>query len=308
VPTATRTELTLVVMAAGMGRRFGGTKQIAPVGPFGESLLEYTLHDAALVGFGRVVFVIRPEIESLFRERIGRRVEAALATRYVFQELHDLPAGFALPTGREKPWGTGHAVLSARHEIQGPFAVVNGDDFYGRGSLRAIADFLRSTRDDSFGRHALVGFPIENTLTEHGCVARGLCAVSSDGTLLGITERTRIRRQDDSAEYAVDASSWQPIARGTAVSMNLWGFLPSMMSELERRFPEFLRAMDDPLQSEYFLPAVVDSLVKAGRATVRVLPTDDRWFGITYREDSGGVSTAIQTLVECGEYPTRLWG
>ena len=304
-------EPTLLVMAAGMGKRFGGIKQIEPVGSSGESLLEYTLYDAALAGFRRVVFVIRREIEVHFRERIGQRIGSAMEASYVFQDLLDLPSGCTLPAGRDKPWGTGHAVLSARREIDGPFAVVNGDDFYGRGSLRAVADFLRSACDDELYRYALVGFPIENTLTQHGCVGRGVCAIGPDGTLLGITERTRIRPchdVNDSAEYAVDGEDWQPIARGTPVSMNLWAFTPSMMSELERRFPEFLRSMDDPLRSEFFLPAVVDTLIQEERTSVQVLPTSDRWFGITYREDCGSVMESIQTLVHRGEYPARLWG
>ena len=303
-------EPALLVMAAGMGKRFGGIKQIEPVVPGGESLLEYTLYDAALVGFRRVVFVIRREIEALFRERIGQRIGSAMEASYVFQDLHDLPTGFTLPAGRDKPWGTGHAVLSARREIGGPFAVVNGDDFYGRGSLRAVADFLRSACDDELYRYALVGFPIENTLTEHGCVGRGVCAVRPDGTLLGISERTRIRPRpvDNSAEHSVEGDAWQPIARGTPVSMNLWGFTSRMMSELERRFPEFLRSMGDSLRCEYFLPAVVDALIQERRASVQVLPTHDRWFGITYREDCGSVMKAIQTLVHRGEYPARLWG
>jgi hypothetical protein len=299
---------TLVVMAAGMGSRFGGNKQLAPVGPSGEPLLEYTLHDAARVGFGRVVFVIRPELEDLLRERMGERVEAVIPTSYVYQDLHDLPTGFPLPAGRTKPWGTGHAVLAARHQVQGPFAVVNGDDFYGRESLRVMADFLCSACDDDLYRYALVGFPIENTLTAHGSVSRGLCDVSPDGMLAGITERTRIRPRNDSAEYAVDDTSWRPIPRGTSVSMNLWGFGASMMTELARRFPELLRALPDPLKSEYFLPAVVDSLIKEGRAAVRVLPTKDRWFGLTYREDTASVAKAIQALIDRGEYPERLWG
>jgi hypothetical protein len=307
-PTSTShvgTGPTLVVMAAGMGARFGGIKQVEPVGPGGESLLEYSLYDAARAGFGRVVFVIRREIEALFRERIGRRIEHAIETCYAFQALDDLPGACAVPGGRSKPWGTGHAVLSARHEVCGPFAVVNGDDFYGRRSFAAIADFLRSADGR---RHALVGYAVEKTLTEHGLVARGLCAVDGEGRLAGITERTRIRPRAGAAEYTTDGVSWHPIPRGTRVSMNLWGFAPGMMGELERRFLDFLATMPDPLRSEYFLPAVVDALIGEGQASVVVLPTDDPWFGLTFREDLPHVREAVRALIADGEYPERLWG
>lgn len=302
------TKPTLVVMAAGIGSRYGGLKQIDPVGPNGEILIEYSLYDAVRAGFGRVVFVIKREIEQVFRQRIGSKAERAIDTSYVFQELDDLPQGFALPAGRTKPWGTGHAALEARRVVDGPFAVINGDDFYGQASFQAIADFLKTARDDTKYRYAMVGYPVENTLTEHGHVARGVCAVDASGNLSGLVERTRIQSFNGEARYTEDGTDWQAIPKGTPVSMNLWGFTPSMMTELEQRFPEFLRTMADPLKAELYLPMVVDALIKEGRASVKVLPTDDRWFGVTYQQDKAAVGSAIAKLVESGQYPRQLWG
>lgn len=301
------TEPILVVMAAGSGSRYGGLKQVDPVGPNGEILIEYSLYDAVRAGFGRVVFVITRGIEQVFHERIGSKAERAIDTRYVFQELSDLPQGFALPAGRTKPWGTGHATLSARREVDGPFAVINGDDFYGRTSFAAIADFLRAARDDSKYRYAMVGYPVENTLTEHGHVSRGICAVDASGDLAGLSERTRIQSFGGEARFTEDGSTWHPIPRGTPVSMNLWGFTPSLMAELELRFPVFLGSMADPLKTELYLPTVVGALVNEGKASVKVLPTDDRWFGVTYQQDKAAVSSAIAKLIDCGQYPRELW-
>ncbi|MCU0607541.1 MAG: sugar phosphate nucleotidyltransferase [Candidatus Edwardsbacteria bacterium] len=298
----------LVVMAAGIGSRYGGLKQVDPVGPSGEILIEYSLYDAVRAGFGRVVFVITRPIEPVFRERVGERAKRAVEVRYAFQELDDLPAGFAVPAGRAKPWGTGHAALAARHDVDGPFAVINGDDFYGRNSFAAIAGFLHDARDDSKARYAMVGYPVENTLTEHGHVARGICQVDGNGLLQGITERTRIESRGGEAFSTEDGAAWHAIPRGTPVSMNLWGFTPGFLRELEARFPEFLKTMPDPSRSEYFLPGVVDAMVRAGAATVAVLPTDDRWFGVTYQQDKTAVAAAIARLVAAGAYPARLWG
>lgn len=299
---------TLVVMAAGIGSRYGGLKQVDPVGPSGEILIEYSLYDAVRAGFARVVFVITRPIEQVFRERVGERAGRAVEVRYAFQELSDLPAGFAAPAGRAKPWGTGHAALAARAHVDGPFAVVNGDDFYGRRSFQAIARFLTAARDDAKARYAMVGYPVENTLTEHGHVARGICAVDGDGLLTGITERTRIEPRGGGAAYTEDGAAWHDIPRGTPVSMNLWGFTPGFMRELGARFPQFLRSMPDPLRSEYFLPGVVDAMVREGAAAVAVLPTDDRWFGVTYQQDKEAVAAAIARMVADGAYPARLWG
>jgi dTDP-glucose pyrophosphorylase len=302
------TKPTLVVMAAGMGSRYGGLKQVAPVGPSGEIIVDYSLYDALQAGFGRVVFVIKREIEDVFRERVGRAAEKVMDTHYVFQELTDLPPGYALPENRVKPWGTGHAVLAARKAISGPFAVINGDDFYGRASFQAIADFLRTARDAEDGyQYALVGYPVENTLTENGHVSRGVCTVK-DGRLVDIVERTRIKAAGQDVRYTEDGEVWQAIPRGTPVSMNLWGFTPSLLLELEARFPAFLEtAKANPLKAEYFLPSVVDALIKEGKATADVLPTNERWFGVTYPEDLPLVKQAIVSHIEQGNYPDPLW-
>jgi len=295
-------------MAAGIGSRYGGLKQIDPIGPTGEIIIDYSLHDAIQAGFGRVVFVIKKELEEVFRERIGRQVEGRIDTRYAFQELTDLPEGFEVPEGRTKPWGTGHAVLAAREHIDAPFAVINGDDFYGRGAFQAIADFLRGAADGAgLSPFAMVGYPVENTLTDHGHVARGVCSVDATGKLVDIVERTRIERRDGGIAFTEDGQTWQPIAEGTPVSMNMWGFTPALMQALEARFPAFLEGAAGNLKAEYFLPSVVDAMVKEGRATVDVLPVRERWFGVTYQEDKPIVKAAIGKLVEAGTYPSPLW-
>lgn len=289
----------LVVMAAGLGSRYGGLKQIDPIGPTGEIIIDYSLHDAIEAGFGRVVFVIKRELEEVFRERIGRQVEGRIDTRYAFQELTDLPEGFTVPEGRTKPWGTGHAVLAAREHIDAPFAVINGDDFYGRDAFRAIADFLRGAADgNGLSPFAMVGYPVENTLTEHGHVARGVCRVDAAGKLVDIVERTRIERREGGIAFTEDGQTWQPLAEGTPVSMNMWGFTPALMKALEARFPAFLQAAGDNLKAEFFLPFVVDAMVQEGLATVDVLPVRERWFGVTYQEDKPLVKAAIGRLVD----------
>lgn len=298
----------LVVMAAGLGSRYGGLKQIDPIGPTGEIIIDYSLHDAIEAGFGRVVFVIKRELEEIFRERIGRQVEGRIDTRYAFQDLTDLPEGFTVPEGRTKPWGTGHAVLAARAHIDAPFAVINGDDFYGRDAFRAIADFLRgATGGEGLSPFAMVGYPVENTLTEHGHVARGVCRVDAQGRLLDIVERTRIERREGGIAFTEDGQTWQPLAEGTPVSMNMWGFTPALMRALEARFPAFLQGAGDNLKAEFFLPFVVDAMVQEGLATVDVLPVRARWFGVTYQEDKPLVKAAIGRLVEAGTYPSPLW-
>lgn len=299
---------TLVVMAAGIGSRYGGLKQIDPVGPGGEIIIDYALFDAIRAGFGRVVFVIKRELEQVFRERIGAHVEGRLDVHYVFQDITDLPQGFSVPEGRTKPWGTGHAVLAARNVVDGPFAVINGDDFYGRESLQVMADFLRNLPSQTTpAPYAMVGFAVENTVTDHGTVARGVCTSSAEGLLVDIVERTAVKPFADGIKYEADGA-WHPIPHGTPVSMNLWGFGPDFMGELARRFPAFLEgAAANPLKAEYFLPFVVDALLKEGEATVRILPTRDHWFGVTYQEDKPLVTAAIQELVAQGAYPAHLW-
>jgi len=301
---------TLVVMAAGIGNRYGGLKQIDPVGPNGEIIIDYSIYDALNAGFGRVVFVITEDIEEAFREKVGRTIEKRCETTYVFQKIEDVPGGFEVPPGRQKPWGTGHATLSCRNVVHSPFAVINADDFYGRSSYQTLGDYLRSAQDrDGMYDYCMVGYVLKNTLTEHGHVARGVCTVSQDGYLAEIHERRRIERFGEIAKYTEDGENWIEIPKGSVVSMNMWGFTPSLFSELEARFPQFLQKNSDSIQkAEYFLPDVVGDLLKEKRATVKVLATNERWFGVTYQQDKPRVKRAIRDLIRRGVYPEKLWG
>ncbi|MBL7200588.1 MAG: nucleotidyltransferase [Anaerolineae bacterium] len=299
----------LVVMAAGMGSRYGGLKQLDPVGPSGEIILDYSVYDALRAGFGRVVFVIKAEIEDAFREKVGRTIEGQCEVAYVFQRLDDVPEGFAVPPGRAKPWGTAHATYSARHVVDVPFAVINADDFYGRSSFQVLHDHLRTARDGNVHDYSMVGFKLENTLTEHGHVSRGVCTVDAEGYLQEVRERTRIQRSGDRIVYTEDGENWTEISREATASMNMWGFTPSLFSELETRFRSFLQEnVDRLLKAEFFLPDFVGRLTKEDRAQVKVLPTDERWFGVTYREDKPRVEQAVLDLIRQGIYPHNLWG
>ncbi|MBD3317369.1 MAG: nucleotidyltransferase [Chitinivibrionales bacterium] len=298
----------LVVMAAGVGSRYGGMKQIEPVGPSGEIVLDYAVFDAVRAGFGKVVFVIRQEIEEAFREKIGKTIERNVDTRYAYQSLDKLPDGYGLPEGRSKPWGTAHAVLCAAEEVDAPFAVINADDFYGKNSFKVLHEYLVNARDrDGIYDYCMVGFELSNTLTEHGHVSRGVCTIGDDGYLEGIVERTKIRRFGDEVKYAVSDEHWEPIPADSVVSMNMWGFTPSYMEELHRRFPRFLDQNIANPKAEYFVPTVVNELIEEGKARVRVLPTGDQWFGVTYKEDRRVVVDQIAQLVKNGVYPARLW-
>lgn len=305
----------LIVMAAGMGSRYGGLKQMDPVGTNGELIIDFSLYDAWKAGFEKVVFVIKKEMEADFRAIIDRGAGRKLQVEYVFQELRDLPAGYGVPEGRVKPWGTGHAVLAARTVTNQPFAVINADDFYGAEAFQNIYDFLKSAEDDSFRRYCMVGYRIENTLTENGHVARGVCIADESGYLKDITERTKIQRNDGVIQYEADAGEpgggtrWENIPEGTLVSMNLWGFTESMMAELSKRFPVFLdKALEEnPMKAEYFLPFVVDELIRGGQATVKVLTSTEKWHGVTYREDKESVMAALAEMKEKGRYPFDLW-
>jgi len=303
-------DITLVVMAAGIGTRYGGLKQIDPVGPNGEIILDYSAYDALAAGFDRIVFIIRRDLERAFRDRIGRAVEKRADVAYVIQELGDLPAGFAVPEGRTKPWGTGHAVLSCRNAVNAPFAVINADDYYGATSFATLAPYLRQARDiDGVGDHCMVGYALENTLSENGSVARGICELTPEGFLSDIRERTRIQRFDEGIRYAETDDRWAPLPPDAIVSLNLWGFTPSILAALESSFASFLRASADRLEkAEYFLPDVVGDLVKCGKARVKVLRTTEKWYGITYQEDRPLVQSAIRDLVRVGTYPDDLWG
>lgn len=300
----------LVIMAAGMGSRFGGLKQIEPVSDKGEIILDFSLYDAVMAGFKKVVFIIKEENEAAFRELIDARAGKYIDVEYAFQKLDDLPAGYAVPEGREKPWGTGHAVLAARKVVDGPFAVINADDYYGPGAFQTMYNFLEKAEDADKYQYCMVGFQIENTLTENGYVSRGVCQLDENSMLTDITERTKIQWQDEKIVFTEnDGETWEELPRGTFVSMNFWGFTSSMMREMEERFPAFLdKAMvENPMKGEYFLPGVVDQLIQEGKAEVKVLKSMDRWYGVTYKEDKESVVDALQSMKDKGEYPDVLF-
>ena len=293
---------TLLVLAAGMGSRYGGLKQMDGVGPHGEIIMDYSIEDAIRAGFGKVVFVIRHSFEQEFCSRInaahfGNRIEV----RYVFQELDCLPAGFAVPTGREKPWGTNHAILMAKEEIHEPFAIINADDFYGRDAFVVMAQHLQ-TLEHTTGRYCMVGYRLENTLSENGSVSRGVCETDAEGFLLGMTERTAIARTADGIAYRDADGSLHPLEPDTTVSMNLFGFTPDYFVESERLFVEFLREHGTELKSEYYIPFAVNTLLASGYARMQVLKTSAKWFGVTYKEDRPQVVARLKQLHDEGVY------
>lgn len=300
----------LVIMAAGMGSRYGGLKQIDPIDEQGHIIIDFSIYDAIKSGFEKVIFVIKKENEHDFKERIGNRIEKYVKVDYVFQDINDLPEGFKVPEGRIKPWGTGHAVLCCAGKVDGPMAVINADDYYGRTAFSKIYDFLANTRDDDKYNYAMVGYILENTLTDYGYVARGVCEINDDGYLVNIKERTRIEKKGDGAAYTEDGGqTWIPIPKGSIVSMNMWGFTNSILSELKKKFEVFLKEeiAKNPLKAEYFLPEVVGQLIKEDKARVRVLNSHDKWYGVTYKEDKEMVVKAISKLKESGLYPQNLW-
>lgn len=300
----------LVIMAAGMGSRYGGLKQIDPVDAEGHIIMDFSIYDAKRAGFEKVVFIIKKENEKDFRDAVGRRVEKVMKTAYVFQELENIPDGFEIPEGRVKPWGTAHAVLSALDEIDGPFAVINADDYYGPHAFQTIYDYLTTHEDDDKFRYTMVGYRLKNTVTDNGYVARGICTLDENKELVSVTERTRIEKRNGGIEYSEDdGKTWVPIDGETLVSMNMWGFTKSILDEIKNGFPEFLQKglVENPMKCEYFLPAVVSSLLAENRAAVRVLESEDKWYGVTYKEDKPVVVTAIQSLKDDGLYPSKLW-
>ena len=299
---------TLVIMAAGMGSRFGGLKQVTPVGHSGELIIDYSIYDAIHAGFGKVVFVIKRAIEETFREHIGDRIAQQVPVAYVYQELDKLPAGYAVPEGREKPWGTGHAVLCCRDVVREPFMVINADDYYGRECFRILADFLTAPQEGAKKHIAMAGYVLENTLTENGYVSRGICTVDDRGYLTGLVERTHIELRDGKPMFTEDdGATWEPLPAGCAVSMNCWAFPADALDCFEDKFRAFLDENGQKLKSEFYLPFAVDAMLEAGEADVRVLHTNDKWYGMTYAEDHQKVIGAIADMVRQGIYPERLW-
>lgn len=310
----------LIIMAAGMGSRYGGLKQIDPVSDKGEIILDFSLYDAMMAGFEDVIFVIKEENEADFRALIDERAGKHMNVRYAFQKLEDIPEGYKVPEGRKKPWGTCHAVMSARHLVNGPFAVINADDYYGPGAFQSMYDFLEKSAEEAAKEEAagtkpaqyefcMIGYELKNTITENGHVSRGVCDVTDGGYLKDIVERTKIMRRDGGIQYTEDGESWITLPEDTVVSMNFWGFSKDMMTEMVAGFPEFLdeALKTNPLKGEYFLPGVVDTLLKEEKARVRVLRSRDKWYGVTYKEDKQTVVDALQAMKDKGLYPDVLW-
>lgn len=305
-----RKKPALVVMAAGMGSRYGGLKQIDPVDEYGNIIMDFSIFDAKEAGFEKVVFIIKKAIEKEFKENVGKRMERRVQVEYVYQELDKVPEGFEVPEERVKPWGTGHAILCCKDVVNEPFAVINADDYYGKQAFQEIYNQLTSQGDDERYQYAMVGYELVNTMTDHGHVARGVCATDDQGRLVDIHERTRIEKRGDHGAYTEDdGATWVMLPGDTVVSMNLWGFTPSILEELDRRFASFLdrEVPSNPLKCEYFLPFVVDELLKEDKAQVKVLKSKDRWYGVTYKEDKETVVQAIRRMKEQGLYPEKLW-
>lgn len=300
----------IVIMAAGIGRRYGGLKQLAPVGPAGEIILDYSVFDALAAGFEKLVFVVSKEVEESLRLRIEASLGGACEVEYVLQKLMPLPRGVPTPSGRRKPWGTGHAVLSCQGCISTPFAVINADDFYGRGSFTTLVAYLRRAHDrDGLLDLSMVGFPLESTLTEHGQVSRGVCVVDREGYLLEVRERARIEKREGGTGFLDDGGRWTPIPFGSLASMNMWGFTPGIFADLQESFRDFLEmAHGDPAEVEFLLPEAVNQLLVRQRATVRVLPSPEPWSGLTYQADTAQARERVAALVNAGIYPRRLWG
>ena len=298
---------TLLVLAAGMGSRYGGLKQVDPVGPDGEILLEYAVYDALKAGFGKVVFVIRKDIEEPFRKQISSRVEGKIKVDYAFQELDKaLPAGFTRPAERSKPWGTGHAILCASEVVQEPFAAINADDYYGPHSFFTVADYLTGNSHQT--DYAMVGYRLDKTLSEHGSVSRGMCQVDKDSFLQSVVEHTKLEPTAGGAISTRPDGSTQNFGGHELVSMNFWGLYPTIFAELANQFEEFLQAQGQEAKSEMYIPSVLDKVIRSGRGRVRMLTSQDSWFGVTYPEDKAEVVAQIAAKIGQGAYPAKLWG
>ena len=300
----------LVIMAAGMGSRYGGLKQIDPVDSEGHIIMDFSIYDAKRAGFEKVVFIIKKGFEEEFREAIGNRISRFMEVAYAYQDIANIPEGYTVPEGREKPWGTAHAVLSAIDEIDGPFAVINADDYYGQHAFKVIYEYLTTHEDDDKYRYTMVGYRLKNTVTDNGYVSRGICELNENRELVSVTERTRIEKRADGIAYSEDGGeTWTAIDGDTLVSMNMWGFTRSMLEEIRAGMPEFLDTglKENPLKCEYYLPAVVSRLLAEDKAAVAVLESEDKWYGVTYKEDKPVVVAAIQSLKDAGVYPQKLW-
>ena len=304
-------ETTLVIMAAGIGSRFGGgIKQLEPVGPGGEIIMDYSIYDALEAGFNKIIFIIRRDLETDFKEVIGRRIEKKVHVEYAFQEMDDLPEGFVRPGDRTKPWGTGQAVLSIKGLVDGPFLVINADDYYGREAFRLIYDYLSAHEDDEKYRYTMVGYLLGNTVTDNGHVSRGICEINMQGELISVEERTRIEKRDGGIAFTEDdGKTWTEVSGDAVVSMNMWGFTKSILHEIRDGFPAFLDKglKSNPMKCEYYLPAVVSRLLEEGKATAAVLKSADKWYGITYKEDKPVVVAALQKMKDDGIYPMHFW-
>ena len=302
----------LVVMAAGMGSRYGGLKQIDPVGSHGEAILDYSLFDAHEAGFETAVIIIKKAIEKDFMDTVGARLKKCpMEIRYAYQEIEKLPEGFAIPPERAKPWGTSHAVLCARDEIDGaPFAVINADDYYGKSAYKVIYDYLAKAEDGKFYDFCMVGYQLGNTVTDNGSVARGICSTDENGYLTQVVERTRIEKYEGGIHFTTDdGATWTDVAAETNVSMNMWGFTPVFLEEIAARFPEFLSVdvPKNPAKAEFFLPRTVSELLTEQKATVKVLESADKWYGVTYAADKPQVVAALKAMADEGKYPDGLW-
>lgn len=300
----------LVIMAAGMGSRYGGLKQIDPVDKEGDIIMDFSIFDAKRAGFEKVVFIIKRENEEVFREVIGKRAEGQMEIAFAFQDIQNIPEGYMVPTDRVKPWGTAHAVLSCMEEVDGPFAVINADDYYGAESFQLIYDYLLNHQDDDKYRYAMVGYELGKTVTENGHVSRGVCELNENHELLRVTEKTRIEKRDGGVAYTEDeGASWHFLPEKTTVSMNMWGFGRSILEEIKKGFPIFLEKglRENPQKCEYYLPSVVSALLEEDRAVVQVLKSSDKWYGVTYKEDKPMITEAIEAMKEKGIYPRKLW-
>ncbi len=300
----------LVIMAAGMGSRYGGLKQIDPVDQDGHIIMDFSMYDARRAGFEKVVFIIKEENLEIFKEKVGNRISEYMEVAYVFQKITDLPEGFEVPDGRVKPWGTAHAVLTSMPEVDGPFAVINADDYYGKEAFELIYNFLSTHTDDEKYRYTMVGYMLGNTVTENGHVSRGICAMNENGELVSVTERTRIEQKADGIAFTEDdGETWTYLPADTTVSMNMWGFSRSILEEIKDRFPKFLEEgiEKNPMKCEFYLPGVVSDLLEEEKATVSVLTSKDKWYGITYKEDKPVVVAAIEKMKKDGIYPEKVW-